>query len=283
MTVSVSQSLNFCEEKPSTVRETLSRDTGFHPNLSARSPEKFGFSSDMTRPLETVSSCRSENHSESPEGTKMKNILTVAFLLSAATAKAGAQDTIKLQLEPGTELSISGTSTVHAFTCKTSKIDATLVVDRGYTKDLTRIPKPIVNVRVEIPAKSLDCGNGKMNNNMYGTLKADENPMITYVLSGYDLDNATATGFAAKTTGQLTIAGKEKTVAMEVKADRVEETKATAKGEQSILLTDFGIKPPSFMLGALKVGNEIKIRFNLKAGPAMIAMVSAAITGEATH
>ena len=213
----------------------------------------------------------------------MKRVLTVAVLLAASAAKVTAQETMKLQLEPGTELSLSGTSTVHGFTCKTSRIDATLVVDKGYTKDLTKVARPIVSVRVEIPAKSLDCGNGKMNDNMYGTLKAKDNPTITYTLSGYDLENATASGFGANTTGVLKIAGKEKTIAMNVKAERVEDAKATAKGEQSILLTDFGIKPPSFMFGTLKVGNEIKIKFNLKAGPAMIAMVSAALNGEATH
>lgn len=213
----------------------------------------------------------------------MKKIFSIAVLAVAVTAPARAQETTKLQLEPGTELSISGTSTVHAFTCKTNRIDATLIVDRGYTKDLTKIARPIVSVRVEIPAKSLDCGNGKMNDNMYGTLKAKDNPTITYVMSGYDLENATATGFAAKTQGTLTIAGKEKVISMTVKADRVEDTKASAKGEQSILLTDFGIKPPSFMLGALKVGNEIKIKFNLKAGPAVMAQIAAAITGVETQ
>ena len=213
----------------------------------------------------------------------MKRIFSIAVLAVAVTAQARAQENTKLQLEPGTELSISGTSTVHAFTCKTSRIDATLIVDRAYTKDLTKIARPIVSVRVEIPAKSLDCGNGKMNDNMYGTLKAKDNPTITYVMSGYDLENATATGFAAKTEGTLTIAGKEKVISMTVKADRVEDTKATARGEQSILLTDFGIKPPSFMLGALKVGNEIKIKFSLKAGPAVMAQIAAAITGVETQ
>lgn len=212
----------------------------------------------------------------------MKNVLTIALLLAATATQARAQESMKLQLEPGTELSISGTSTVHGFTCKTSRIDATLVVDRGYTKDLTKVARPIVSVRVEIPAKSLDCGNKKMNSNMYGTLKVDKNPSIIYTLTGYDLANAAATGFTAKTTGTLLIYGKEKTVTMPVKADRVEDTKTTAKGDLSILLTDFGIKPPAFMLGTLKVGNEIKIKFNLKAGPATIAMVNAALY-EATH
>lgn len=213
----------------------------------------------------------------------MKNILTIAALLAAAGTSAAAQDPIKLQLEPGTELSISGTSTVHGFTCKTSKIDATLVVDRGYTRDLTKIARPIVNVRVEIPVKSLDCGNGTMNKNMYKTLKANDNPLIVYSLSGYDLVNGTVSTFLAKTNGTLTISGKEKTVAMDVRAERVEDTKATAKGEYSLLLTDYGIKPPSFMLGTLKVGNEIRIKFNLKAGPTMVSLLTAALNSAETQ
>lgn len=213
----------------------------------------------------------------------MKTLLTVAVLLAATAAKASAQETLKLQLEPGTELTISGTSTIKTFTCKTSELDATLIVDKGYTTDLTKIARPIVSVRVEIPAKSLECGNKTMNNHMYKALKTDNNPTIVYTMMGYDLLNGTASGFSAKTTGALTIAGREKTVFMDVKAERVDETRATAKGEQSILLTDFGIKPPSLMLGTMKVGNEIRIRFNLKAGPALIAMVSAALNADATH
>lgn len=213
----------------------------------------------------------------------MKKVFSIAVLAAALASPAGAQETMKLQLEPGTELSISGTSTVHAFTCKTTRIDATLVVDKGYTSDLTKIAKPIVSVRVEIPVKSLDCGNGTMNKNMYKTLNADKNPTITYTLGGYDLANGTASSFAAQTTGTLTIAGKDKTCTMDIKAERVDGDKAVAKGEHAILLTDFGIKPPSFMLGTLKVGNEIKIKFNLKAGPAMIAQIAAAMTGVETQ
>jgi hypothetical protein len=63
---------------------------------------------------------------------------------------------------------------------------------------------------------------------------------------------------------------------MKVNASRLSEGKVTAEGEQTLLMTDFGIKPPSFMLGTLKVGNEVKVKFNLKAGPEMIAQLTAA-------
>jgi polyisoprenoid-binding protein YceI len=203
--------------------------------------------------------------------------LTIAALATAATT-AGAQSAsaIRLRLLPGTELSISGTSNVHDFHCKTNKINAYIDVDPGYTKDLTKVARPIVSVKVNIAVKSLSCGNRKMDENMYATLKADQNQLIRYTLSGYDILNGSATAFAAKTNGTLTILGKDKTVAMKVDATRLTEGKATAEGEETLLMSDFGIKPPSFMFGTMKVGNEVKVKFNLTVGPELIAQLTAA-------
>jgi len=206
-----------------------------------------------------------------------KTLFTIAALATAATA-AGAQSAsaIRLRLLPGTELSISGTSNVHDFHCKTNKINAYIDVDPGYTKDLTKVARPIVSVKVNIAVKSLSCGNKKMDENMYATLKADQNQLIRYTLSGYDILNGSATAFAAKTNGTLTILGKDKTVAMKVDATRLAEGKATAEGEETLLMSDFDIKPPSFMFGTMKVGNEVKVKFNLTVGPELIAQLTAA-------
>ena len=206
-----------------------------------------------------------------------KTLLTITALATVATA-AGAQgaSAIRLRLLPGTELSISGTSNVHDFHCKTNKINAYIDVDPGYTKDLTKVTRPIVSVKVNIAVKSLSCGNRKMDENMYATLKADQNQLIRYTLSGYDILNGSATAFAAKTNGTLTILGKDKIVAMKVDATRLAEGKATAAGEETLLMSDFGIKPPSFMFGTMKVGNEVKVKFNLTVGPELIAQLAAA-------
>ena len=208
-----------------------------------------------------------------------KTLLTISALMAAATA-AGAQgaSAIRLRLEPGSELSIDGTSNVHGFHCKTNKINAYIDVDPAYTKDLTKVARPIASVKVNIAVKSLSCGNRKMDEIMYKTLKADENQLIKYTLSGYDILDGSATAFAAKTTGTLTILGKDKVVAMKIDAARLNEGKATAQGGETLLMTDFGIKPPSFMFGTLKVGNEIKVKFDLKLGPELIAQLVAATT-----
>jgi polyisoprenoid-binding protein YceI len=201
---------------------------------------------------------------------------TAAIGFGATAAAAQGPSAVRLRLEPGSEVTVEGTSTMHAYHCTTNKIMAYVDVDPGYTKDLTKIAKPIVSVKVNIVVNTLKCGNGTMDKNLYSTLNADKNPLITYTLSGYDILNGLSSSFAANTKGSLKISGTEKLIDMKVNASRLAEGKVTAEGEQTLLMTDFGIKPPSFMLGTLKVGNEVKVKFNLKAGPEMIAQLTAA-------
>jgi len=204
--------------------------------------------------------------------------LTVSALMAAA-ATAGAQSAsaIRLRLDPASEVTVQGTSSMHDWHCKTNKINAYVDVDPGYTKDLTKVARPISSVKVNIVVKSLTCGNSQMDRNMYGTLKADQNQIIKYSLSDYDILNGSAspTSFAASTNGTLSIAGETKPIEMKISAERLADGQAIARGEQTLLLTDFGIQPPSFMFGALKVGNEIKVKFILKAGPELVAQLNA--------
>ena len=205
---------------------------------------------------------------------------TAAMTIGATAAVAQSPSAIRLRLEPGSEISVEGTSTLHDWHCKTDKILAYVDVDPSYTKDLTKVTRPIVSVKVNVVAKNLKCGNGTMDNNMYKTIKADEFQLIKYTLSGYDLLNATQASFSANTKGTLQIAGQDKAVDFKINAARLAEGKTTAEGEETLKLTDFGIDPPSFMFGRLKVGNEVKVKFNLKAGPELIAQLNAAINGE---
>ena len=205
---------------------------------------------------------------------------TAAIGLGATAAVAQGPSAIRLRLEPGSEITIQGTSTLHDWHCKTDKILAYVDVDPSYTKDLTKVAKPLVSVKVNVVAKTLTCGNGTMDNNMYKTLKTDQFQLIKYTMSGYDLLDATQSSFSANTKGTLQIAGQDKGVDIKINAARLAEGKATAQGEETIKLTDFGIDPPSFMFGRLKVGNEVKVKFNLKAGPELIAQLTAAINGD---
>src|ERR1700674_5988884 len=196
---------------------------------------------------------------------------------AATTAAAQSASAIRLRLDPVREVTLGGASSLHAFLCKTNKINAYVDGEEGFAKDLTKIARPIVSVKIVIAVRTLTCGNGQMDKNMYSTLNVDQNPVIKYTLSGYDIldGSASPTAFVAKTTGTLTISGQDKVIDMKISAERLSDGKATAQAEQAILMTDFGINPPSFMFGTLKVGNEIKVKFNLKAGPELLAQLAA--------
>lgn len=207
-----------------------------------------------------------------------KTLLTISALMAAAsTAGAQGANAIRLRLDPASELTVEGTSSMHDWHCKTNKLNAYVDVDPGYTKDLTKVARPIAAVKVNIVVKTLSCGNSQMDRNMYSTLKADENQLIKYTLSGYDIlsGSVSPTSFAAKTNGTLAIAGETRPIEMKISAERTGDGKAVATGEQTLLLSDFGIKAPSFMFGTLKVGNEVKVKFTLKAGPELLAQLDA--------
>jgi hypothetical protein len=208
---------------------------------------------------------------------KLTSLFSAVILAAAVTAPLGAQQSVRLQLLPGSTLSFEGTSTMHGFTCKTDQLQAFIDVDPSYRiKQLTEVSHPILKTRVVIPVRSLKCGEGKMDGNMYSTLKADDNPTITYELATYALveGSATATAFGANTQGLLTIGGKANTIDMPIKAERGTDGSASASGRYALLMTDFGIKPPKFFLGALKVGNKVVISFNIKASAATVAYLS---------
>ncbi len=212
---------------------------------------------------------------------KLNAIFATMLAAAAVSAPLAAQQSSRLQLLPGSTLTIEGTSTLHGFTCKTDKMEAYIDVDPAFRiKQLTEVAHPIVKTRVVIPVTSLKCGEGKMDKNMYETLKADENPTITYVLSTYSLvpGSTTEVAFGANTEGLLTIVGKDKTISMPIKATKAADGTATATGKYALKMTDFGIKPPRFMFGALRVGNDVTVTFNIKASASAVAYLSGETT-----
>lgn len=210
----------------------------------------------------------------------MKKLIAKVCTIAAVSATAlgaQAQTAVRLQLAPGTQLSFEGTSTLHGFTCTSKTMQAYVDVDAAYqTANLSTIAHPIVAVQVVIPVKSLACG-GDLDNNMRKTLNASQYPYIIYKLASYDVASGTATvaSFTAATHGQLTIAGKETPIALSINASRVSDGMVTATGAQTIKMSDFGIKPPTFMLGTLRVGNELKVKFTLNATSASVASAMA--------
>ena len=77
--------------------------------------------------------------------------------------------------------------------------------------------------------------------------------------------------------GALTIAGAEKSVNLDVTATRLSDGGIRADGELPLLMTDFGVKPPTAMLGTLRTSNKVTVKFSLLVGPETIAAAVAGV------
>ena len=209
----------------------------------------------------------------------MKKPLT-SLALTALLAIAGSlhAQSVRLAVGPESKLWIEGGSNLHDWSCKASSIEAAIEVDESFVKTPTAAPTSLKKVQVKVPVRNLKCGNGKMDNNLYKALKADDTPEISYILATFDVvPGAEKDSFTVKTVGALTVAGTERTVNMDVTAARLPDGGVRAEGTLPLLMTDFGVKPPRALLGTLRTDNKITVKFSLLVGPQTL---SAALAGE---
>ena len=208
--------------------------------------------------------------------TRTQALLLTAALTTAMGVEAAAQGT-KMTVRPESKVTLAGSSNVHDWTCSTGSFNASIELDPIYQfRPLTSVAKPITKVVVTIPVRSLKCGHGKMDDNMYKALKADEFPEIRYVLETYEINKelTTAESFAAHTIGELTVAGKAAKIEIPIVAERKDGGAMKGEGTVKLLMTDFGIKPPVALLGTLRTKNEIEIKFQVLLDKAVVIALS---------
>jgi polyisoprenoid-binding protein YceI len=205
--------------------------------------------------------------------TTLANKLAIAALLALTATVARAQETTRVNVAPESKLWIDGTSNLHGWSCKAEKIEAAIDLDATAAVSLAVAPpNALKRVDVKVPVKSLKCGHGAMDDNLYKALNADATPEISYILATFEAAPGDAKdSFTLKTVGTLTIAGKENKIAMDVEATRMPDGTVKAKGVVPIKMTDYGIKPPTAIFGRLKTGDEVKVNFELTVGAKAIA------------
>lgn len=180
----------------------------------------------------------------------------------AVAGQSSAQPELKLS---ATRVSINGTSNIHPFTASTTDVRMSRLVLAPADGDrLQAAAKPggVQAFEIAIKASSLASSKDGLDKNMHKALKASEHPDITFKLSRVEAGAAAST---LKAIGLLKIAGVEKEVALDLKVATNGAT-ITVSGEHSLLMTDFGIKPPTAMLGMAKADNKITVRFETVLG-----------------
>ncbi len=190
-----------------------------------------------------------------------------------------------LSLSPGdvliteqSKLSLSGTSNVNKFTCACNQKFSPLTIGASASSNRSQIV--FEHTVLKLTTNKLDCGQKIMNKDMYRTLKADEHPYISIELKkaqfpvGVTIDDCSEwVELDAETV--ITIAGNARRVPLKVKARNLSAGRFQFRSAQGLKMTDFGIQPPTAMMGAIKVRDSITIQFDLIVAVSSAGEVSA--------
>ena len=157
-------------------------------------------------------------------------------------------------------LTVSGTSTLHDWDMKSS----TGTFEANFTLNAAGAITAVTGLNFSTKSESLKSGHEAMDKNAYKALKSDKNPNITFVSNTATITNLDATDFTVKSTGKLTIAGATLDVEIVATCKVNADKSITIMGSKKISMKEFSMAPPTFMMGTIKTGNDVTLKFDLK-------------------
>lgn len=162
---------------------------------------------------------------------------------------------VRYHAKDNVQLVVSGTSTLHDWTMKSGKADC----NASLTLNAAGKPTALTSLSFSLTAESLKSDHTAMDKNAYKALKTSKFPLITYQLNAAVVEQ----DGTIKCQGKLTIAGTTMDADLLATAKLNTDQSITVSGSKKISMKDFKIDPPTFMLGTVKTGNDIVLKYNL--------------------
>ena len=158
-------------------------------------------------------------------------------------------------------ITINGTSNIHAYTATTSDVrirkgQLAAAIDGADMWDSALKPGGVDIFEVTIPAATLTSPREGLDANMHKALMVTEHPDIVFRLVRFEPRQ----GGGLKGIGNLKIAGVVREVALDITTERKNASLAV-RGQVTLLMTDFGIKPPVALMGMLKTDPKVTVTF----------------------
>lgn len=169
-----------------------------------------------------------------------------------------------LQLQDGSVLRLDGDSNVRSWGADAETVTGSLTLRNSGDLLLENLtPESFGSLQLSVAVESLDSGTRGLNRNMYDYLESKQHPAITFSLrevTDVDIANGKA---SVNAKGVVNAAGQDHEVSMNVLAEVVSPGAIRFTGEQGMLMTDFGIEPPTAVFGTVRSADEIVIRFDV--------------------
>jgi polyisoprenoid-binding protein YceI len=183
--------------------------------------------------------------------SKLKNVFLFSMLLLLSGTLTGQV----LKIVPkNSVITINGTSNLHDWKSKAEQINGELVLSGD---------NQVKSFRLDIPVKSIKSGEKLMDSKTYETFDANKHPNIAFRLT--DVTNLQINGSNVNVVfnGNLTMAGTTRKVTIKANGKNIKSGTYVFNGNVPLKMTDFQMKPPTALLGTLKVGDGIRLEFDI--------------------
>jgi polyisoprenoid-binding protein YceI len=157
-------------------------------------------------------------------------------------------------------MSIQGTSSYHDWTSEVKNVSLAgdFVIANGSLEKIKKATVLVLTKSIQSEQHS-----NLMDERTHNTLKADKYPSITYEFISVKSIEKEQKQTTLIINGTLNLAGTSKTTELQLNVSTNELGEIIISGEKKIKMSDYGIKPPVFMLGLLRVGDQVTINYEV--------------------
>ena len=185
--------------------------------------------------------------------------LLICILIGFSTLSGNAQDTRKIIILPQSKIVLHGLSNVNSFVCEVCCMEEITVMDLSFTGNAAKL---LFNDNAyQIPIKNFICENNRMTRDLQNALNMADYPSMSLELKA--LSSLKDTTQAPRAKLKITLAGKSNTYDLTYESTNLSENFYRVVLTRDFNMSDFGIEPPTAMLGLIKVKEKIEIELDL--------------------
>jgi polyisoprenoid-binding protein YceI len=179
-------------------------------------------------------------------------LLTVSIFFSAFNSFVVAQ--VYKIIPASSSMTIFGTTNVHDFQSKVGQISGEVVINAS---------KQVQSLSVDVPVKGIKSNEKAMDNKTYEAFKSDKNPNISFRLIEVGSLQINDNEMEGIVSGNLTMAGVTRKVSFKAIGKSNKAGMFQVKGALPLKMTDFKMTPPTALMGMMKVGDAITLKFDV--------------------
>jgi polyisoprenoid-binding protein YceI len=179
-------------------------------------------------------------------------MILIISIISSVTSVVTAQN---FSIIPqSASINVHGTSNVHDWNMKPSKVTGELGLNGS---------KQISALSIKIEVKSLKSGNGIMDGKTYDAFDYKKNPYVVFQLTDASQTKLTDNDAEITLTGNLSFAGATRKISIKATGKITKSGDFQFKGSVPLKMTDYKMKPPTAMLGTMKTGDAVTVKFDV--------------------